>query len=186
MTDRKRIMLFGINDDEIALLMKNLSQCDFTYADVWTDIIALPADLVVANLKSINDDEISVIYDYYKQIEPSPEQIIITNSKNREEKIKSVRYVNNLFESERLTRTTILSALHDTLRDVDFSRRMVLTLKIMRSICNHPGITTKEISEMEEISERSVKRYIDTLRMSGAIIDYKERGWHCDMAVWDF
>ena len=186
MTERKRIMLFGLHDDAITLLVKCLPQCDFTYAEVWTDIIALQADLVVADFALLKEDEISVIYDYYKQIEPSPEQIIVTNSKNIEKKIKSIRYINNLFESERIARTTVLSALHDTMRDVDFSRRMVLTLNVMRNICNHPGITTKELSELEEISERSVKRYIDTLRMSGAIIDYKERGWHCDMAVWDY
>jgi hypothetical protein len=186
MTDRKRIMLFGLGDKEITLLVKCLPQCDFTYAEVWIDIIAIPADLVIADFSGLDDESIEVIYDFYKQIEPSPEQIFITNSKNKEVKIKSVRYVYNLFESEQNARTMVLGALHDTSRDVDFSRRLLLALDIMKMICSNPGISTKELAKAEELSERSIKRYIDVLRMAGADIEYKDRGWHCNMALWDY
>ena len=185
MEKRKRVMLFGLKDKEISMLIKSLPQCDFMYSEVWTDIIAVPSDLVIANFEELDEDSIDAIYCFYRDIEPSPEQIIITNVKNKQ-KIKSVRYVENLFESETTARTTVLSALHDTLRDVDFSRRIIITLDIMSKICMHPGITTKELAECEELSERSIKRYIDTLRMAGAIINYKDKGWHSEMAIWDY
>ena len=82
----------------------------------------------------------------------------------------------NLFESETTDRTTILSSLYDTLRDVDFLRRIVITLDIIRKICMHLVITMKKLAECEKLSERSVKRYMDILRMEGAIINYKDKG----------
>lgn len=186
MSDRKRIMLFGLKDEQITALVKCFSQCDFTYARDWRDIIAFASDLVIADFSELQTEEIAVIYDYYKQIEPAPEKMIITNANQYKENIKSVIYQEDLFESERSTRTKVLGTLHDTMRDVDFSRRLVMSLNIMRTICHHPGISTKELADLEEISQRSIKRYIESLRMAGAIINYQDKGWHCEFAVWDY
>ena len=100
------------------------------------------------------------------------------------------RQINRFLEiisdvEDNILKTTILRCLRDTAKDVDFSRRIMLSLKVMKCICNHPGISTKELALAVEISERSVKRYIDTLRMAGAMIEYVNKGWKCELALWD-
>ena len=184
--NRHLIMMFGLAANQIELIMRELPQCDYRYAECWQDIIALSADLIILNPSELSMEEIAVLTQYYKEIEPSTERLIITEPCKEMEKIKNVEYMEALFEESYRIRTLALRCLHETVKDVDYSRKLVLSLTIMRVICKHPGITTNEISKITELSPRSVNRYIDALRMAGADIEYREKGWHCKVALWDY
>ena len=72
--------------------------------------------------------------------------------------------------------------LKKTRRDVDYSRRIMLAIKILHLIRRNPGITSRKLSEMVEgVSIRSVKRYIRSLQAAGILIDYHDKGWVCEM-----
>lgn len=181
-----RILLYGLKADEMEQVMKVLSGCEFKYATDWQDIIAIPADLIIANLKDASDECKKTVAQYYKEIEPAEVRLILVEYISELEKIKSVEYIKEFLENEKIIRVTALKCLHESKRDVDFSERISRILMVMRDICKYPGISTKELSDRFEVSERSIKRYIDTLRMSGAEIEYKNRGWHCVLALWDY
>ena len=83
----------------------------------------------------------------------------------------------DLFDFPESIHIVLMKALKETKRDVDFSARIMLAIKIMKLIENNPGITTKQISERIECSDRSTKRYINSLRSAGLMIEYQNRGW---------
>lgn len=183
---RHVILVYGLNANQIGMMMRELSEHDYRYAKCWQDVIAIPADLVIVNPKKVSAEGLEVLAQFYKEIEPSPERLILSEPCEILEKISNVEYIENLFEEPYRIRTVALRCLHETVKDVDYSRKLVLGLTIMRFICKYPGITTKEISEITELSQRSVKRYIDALRTAGADIDFEGKGWHCKIALWDY
>lgn len=185
--ERKLVMAYNLTKDQIATLMKQCPQCDYRYVETWTDFIAIPSSLVIADMSDMNEEDKRAVFNFYKDIEPSPEHIIITNGidGNQDPKIRSVEVINDFWDDERRIRTVMLSILHDTARDVDFSRRLSLALNIQKMICKNPGISSKKMAKALELSERSIRRYIDTLRMAGALIEYRDKGWFCEWAVWD-
>lgn len=184
--DRHIILLYGLNVNQIGTMIREVPECDYRYAKCWQDVIAIPADLLIVNPMEVGEEGLEVLAQFYKEIEPSPEQLILSEPCDMLESIESVEYIENLFEEPYKVRTIVLRYLHKTVKDIDYSRRISLGLNIMRIICKYPKITTKEISEMTELSQRSVKRYIDTLRMAGADIEYDGKGWQCNIALWDY
>ena len=76
----------------------------------------------------------------------------------------------------------LMKNLKRTRRDVDYSRRIMLAIKILHLIMRNPGITTRKLTEkVEGVSSRSVKRYIRSLQAAGILIDYQDKGWVCQM-----
>ena len=187
MEDKKRkiIMMHGLSAEEMQKIMKASPESSYIYAEAWQDIMAIYANLIIANPDAINIEGKKAIAEFYKDIEPSPERLILTSKCNELNGIKGIEMYENLFMEENILKTTILRCLRENTNDVDFSRRLMLALKIMKYICNHPGITTKELADAIEISDRSVKRYIEALRVAGAIIVYENKGWKCKLALWD-
>lgn len=183
---RRVIMVYGLTASQIEIMMRELPECDFKCAECWQDVIALPADLVIVNPKEVSSEGVDTLAQFYREIEPSPERLVLTSPCERLEKIKNVEFIEDLFVEPYKIRGVTLRCLHETIKDVDYSRKLVLGLAIMRAICKYPGIKTKEISVMTELSQRSVKRYIEALRMAGADIDYVAKGWHCKIALWDY
>lgn len=182
---RNEIMMFGLSTEEMQKVMKVSPESIYIYAEDWQDIVAVSADMVIANPDAINEEGQEVIAEFYKEIEPSPESLILTNRCNELTGIKGIEIYENLFLEENILRTTILRCFRETANDVDFSRRIMISLKVMKYICNHPGISTKELALAVEVSERSIKRYIETLRMAGADIIFENKGWKCELALWD-
>lgn len=182
---KNKIMLYGLSADEMKKVMKASPESLYMYTETWQDIIAIYANLIIANPNMLSDEAQKAIAQYYKEIEPSPEKLLLTSQCKELEGIKSVEICGNMFKEDTILRTTILRCLHDTERDVDFSRRIMIALKIMRCICNHPGISTKELAQVIEMHERSIKRYIEALRTAGADIIYEKKGWKCNIALWD-
>lgn len=186
-TDRKLILAYNLTKEQIATLIKLSPQCDYRYVEVWSDFIAISSSLVIADMSDISAEDRATIFKFYKEIEPSPEHLIITGGidENSDPHIKSVDVISDFWDDESKIKTTLLKVLHDTAKDVDISTRLSRLLIVQKIICENPRITTKEIAANLEVSERSVKRYIDTLRMSGADIRYTANGWHSEIAVWD-
>lgn len=182
------ILLFGLNDNEIAIIAKaTFKESDFRYTDTWQDILALNADLIIVNPDALSEEAKGAIAEFYREIEPAETFIILTKECRYFEGVKRIVCKKNILEDRTVLKMTVLECLKTTNRDVDFSRRLMLCIRIMRYIYKHPGVTTAAMAEDDYIgvSERSVKRYIDTLKMSGALIEYKNRGWYCEVPIWD-
>lgn len=55
-----------------------------------------------------------------------------------------------------------------------------MLIKILFAIRNKPYITTKELADKIERTDRTVQRYIETLRCAGELIGYdrQKKGWY--------
>ncbi|RHO54862.1 HTH domain-containing protein [Ruminococcaceae bacterium AM07-15] len=72
----------------------------------------------------------------------------------------------------------------------NFSIIVANTLFVLSAIKKTPGISTRESAEKLEVSERSVQRYIETLRIAGEWIEYDTalKGWELSVGksvLWD-
>ena len=72
----------------------------------------------------------------------------------------------------------------------NFSIIVANTLFVLSAIKKTPGISTRELAEKLEVSERSVQRYIETLRIAGEWIEYDTalKGWKLSVGksvLWD-
>lgn len=72
----------------------------------------------------------------------------------------------------------------------NFSIIVANTLFVLSAIKKTPGISTRESAEKLEVSERSVQRYIETLRIAGEWIEYDTalKGWKLSVGksvLWD-
>lgn len=78
-----------------------------------------------------------------------------------------------IFDEDGQAEIILLKNLHETKKDYDFSRRLVDIIRLQRDIVMNAGITTKELV-LEETSERTIRRNIDTLNMAGALIEHRK------------
>ena len=72
----------------------------------------------------------------------------------------------------------------------NFSIIVANTLFVLSAIRKTLGISTKKLAEKLEVSERSVQRYIETLRIAGEWIEYDtaSKGWKLSIGksvLWD-
>jgi hypothetical protein len=185
MDERNKILLYGLSAEEMQKVMKVASENLYIYTETWQDIIAVYANLSIVNPNKLSEEAKLAIAQFYKEIEPAESRLVLTCECKEFNGIKNVEICKNMFQEEAIVKTTILRCLHENERDIDFSRRLMLALKIMKCICNHPGKSTKELAQALEISDRSVKRYIEALRTAGADIVYENKGWKCNIALWD-
>ena len=73
-----------------------------------------------------------------------------------------------------------MQAYQKTAKSDGYSEKLAMLIKILFAIRNKPYITTKELAEKIEKSDRTVQRYIETLRCAGEFIGYDRRknGWY--------
>jgi len=144
-----------------------------------TDIIALPALGVVVNPVVMPESDLEMILDYYKQIGWNSSELVIFTKKVDAPRTAKIMYLDDSdFTSGKLH--ALLSQTNaKKKRNAGYHARLALCLTVLKAIKNKPGISTKNIAEECEVSEKSILRYIETLRISGEWIDYdhKLHGW---------
>ena len=74
----------------------------------------------------------------------------------------------------------LLSAYRKQKKSENFSATLANAIMILSTIRRKPYITSSELAEKLEMSQRSVQRYIETLRVAGEWIEYDtvHKGWH--------
>ena len=73
----------------------------------------------------------------------------------------------------------LLAAYRRQKKNTTFSRTIANALVVLTQIRKHPGITTEKLSEILELSPRTIQRYIESLRIAGEWITYNpsKKGW---------
>ena len=66
----------------------------------------------------------------------------------------------------------LLNARRKQKKSVTFSNTVAMAIRILSEIHLHPGITTSQLAEKLEVSQRTVQRYVETLRVAGEWIEY--------------
>lgn len=182
-----KIILYGLKDTEIDTIRDSGLRAEYFIFDCYTDVIAHYAELTIVNPQALDAEEKACLEDFFKQIDPTDEKVIMTAEDDAFRGISFVETISDFFDYPKSIPVILMKNLKETKRDVDFSRRIMLAIKVLYLILQNPGITTRQITEkIEGISDRSVKRYIRSLQAAGMLIEYRNKGWVCDMDPREF
>lgn len=183
MLESRNVITYGLTQEENGWVLQALPNKGYRVldTDAPTDLIAVDCAASIIDASRLDADSIQMLWDYYGELggcfsetvlwlgTPLPPTALcryICCYESFEALQDRLRYV--LLEAHRKNRKTAA-----------FSTSLMYALQILTTIRNRPGVTTKQLSGRCEISERSVLRYIETLRCCGEGIEYdpKRKGW---------
>ena len=179
----KLIATFGLNEDENAYIEKNLPQkeCEIMDTDVVTDIVASSEFAVIVRADAMSQADMDLLYDYYGEVAPLSETVIFIGDVMIPAKLKNHIAVYKDFDTlKENLKYILLSAYRKQKKSENFSATLANAILILSTIRRQPYITSAELAEKLELSQRSVQRYIETLRVAGEWIEYDtaHKGWH--------
>ncbi len=165
---------YGLSERQLELIKANIptKKCAVMDTDCFTDIIATSEMAVVVDWDKLSDDDRGILVDFYSQVAPSAETLILFGNVDIPEELKKYVSVYPSFESlSDNIKYILLSAYRRSKKSESFSSTLANSIMILNLIRKKPFVTTKEIAENLELSERTVQRYIETLRVAGAWIE---------------
>ena len=180
------IFIYGLTDEEKDVLEKALPGKEVEITDITGEAVCLVEKVdfaVIINPYNITDDELEFFESFYEDADGCTESIIFTQKKegvlNKFKAVRTVEY-EDLFDMEKNLKYELLQALQKTSKSENYSEKLSMLIKILFAIRNKPYITTKELAEKIEKSDRTVQRYIETLRCAGEFIGYdrQKKGWY--------
>lgn len=180
------IFIYGLSDEEKEVLEKALPGKEVEITDITGEAICLVEKVdfaVIINPYNISDDELEFFESFYEDADGCTESIIFTQTKagvlNKFKAVRAVEY-KDLFDMEKNLKYELLQAFQKTSKSERYSEKLAMLIKILFAIRNKPYITTKELAEKIEKSDRTVQRYIETLRCAGEFIGYDrgKNGWY--------
>ncbi len=186
MIETKNIFTYGLTEKEENILKKSLPKKDVDVTDITdaaTDIVSRSNFALIINLENISDDELQVFVDFYSDADDSTETIVFTSGEewvlDKFKKVKIIVY-KDLFEMEQKLKYDLLKAYQRTAKSNGYSDKLAMLIKILFAIRNKPYITTRELADKIERTDRTVQRYIETLRCAGEFIGYdrQKKGWY--------
>ena len=186
MIETKNIFTYGLTEKEESVLKKSLPKKEIDITDITdaaTDIICRSNFALIINLDNISSDDLLFFEEYYSDADDSTETIIFTSGKefvsDRFKKVKTIVY-KDLFEMEQKLKYNLMKAYQRSAKSNGYSDKLAMLIKILFAIRNKPYITTKELADMIERTDRTVQRYIETLRCAGEFIGYdrQKKGWY--------
>lgn len=151
-----------------------------TSTDCFTDIIACKSYAILINMSAVSDDDLDMLWDYYLEVGLTSESVVLGGNINVPKQLKNkMQIYQNFEELQDNLKYVILSAYRNNKKSESFSSTLANAIMILSQIRLYPGITTAQLAKKLEISQRSVQRYIETLRVVGEWIEYDRnlKGW---------
>lgn len=182
MLQTRLIMTVGLTDEEIDIIKKNVPQkeCEVINTDDIRDILAMHEFVVIVKTDVMETDEVDILLDFYSEIVPFGETVIFIGKVQVPEKLSKYIVVYEDFdELKDKIKYVLLTAYRKQKKTENFSVTLANAIMILSMIRKHPYITSAELAERLELSQRSIQRYIETLRVAGEWIEYstEKRGW---------
>ncbi len=181
------VVVYGLSEEQIKEVEDaiTIKDCEVYSAESFTDTIALPLMASITIWNVLSEEDKAFFVEYYSDVIPFAETVILIGDVDIPQEIKKRISIYSTYEEFRpKMKYELLNAHGKIKKDTDYSKTLMFSLKILKSIRNKPYITTRELAEDLELSERSIQRYIETLRVAGEAIEYdvKRKGWklQCD------
>jgi len=173
---------FGLSDEQIATVEANLpvKTCEIMDTDCFSDIVATSEMAVIVIWEKLSSDERDLLIGFYSEIAPFSETMVLIGNVDVPDELKKYVSIYKSFdEFSTNMRYVLLGAYRKSKKNENFSSILADTIFILSQIRKKPFITTKELAEKLEKSERTIQRYIETLRVSGEGIEYdmSHKGW---------
>ena len=178
----KLIIVYGLSDEQINEVKSNAPTKDSEVfcAECFTDIIAFPQMASVIIWSILTDDDKELLVDYYSDVAPLAETVILIGDVDIPGELKKHMLIYTTFEEfASKMKYVFLGAYKRIKKNSNFSSTLANAIMILSEIRKKPYVTTRELAEKLELSDRSIQRYIDTLRIAGEWIEYDltHKGW---------
>lgn len=176
------VMIYGFSETEEALVASAApnKETRVTNTACFTDLLALPAYAQIVNVSATASEDLETLFEYYTEVGSFSETVILVGNANIPDSLKKKFHQFADFDAlMQNLKFLLLSASRRTKRNESFSNTLSNAIVILSEIRKHPGTTTAQLAEKLEISQRSVQRYIETLRVAGEWIEYDTslKGW---------
>jgi len=182
MRENTFIGTYGLSESQIELIKENIptKKCEVMNTDCFTDIIATSEMAVIVAWDKLYDEDRGILVEFYSEIAPFSETLILIGDVDIPTDLK--KHVSVYDSFDRFTENikyVLLSAYRRSKKNENFSSTLANSIMLLSLIRKKPYVTTKELAEKLELSERTVQRYIETLRIAGEWIEYdvSHRGW---------
>lgn len=148
-------------------------------AEDGTDVLVNEKIAVLVRMDAVPEDQWQMLNAFYEDVASFSEAVIFVGDVHGKKIYNRITVYAGVEELLRNFKYILLAAQKRRKNAESFSRSVSYALRILKEITENPGISSRELSERLEISQRSVTRYIETLNMSGESIVYsrKENGW---------
>lgn len=183
MIGEHRIITYGLTDKENSSILKNIPASDYKVmnTECTADIIAFSASAVLINAAKLSNNDYNMIIDYYTEINGCTyETVILIGTPVPQGALKKQFKCYESFDMiEDNLKYILLSAHSKSQKAASFSKKLADGIKILSLIRNRPGITTRELAETMELSQRTIQRYITSLQAANEWIEYNraKKGW---------
>ncbi|EOH1396605.1 HTH domain-containing protein [Clostridium sp. J1101437_171009_A5] len=186
------ILTYGLTAEETNQLQKNIPLNYSAFVtECFTDIIATPVSGIVVRIGKLSVNERDMLLDFFREIGDFSEVVILIGEISLPVNLRHKIKVFSCFElMKQQIRFIFMDAQRKQKKHQNFSVVVANTLFVLSAIRKTPGISTKKLAEKLEVSERSVQRYIETLRIAGEWIEYDaaSKGWKLSVGksvLWD-
>lgn len=173
------IIVYGLNEKERGIIEGCGLKCEVIGTNIYQDVIAQYANLTIINPFALEETEKASLLEFYQEIDPVDEKVILTSLDEGFSNLSFVEMIPDLFDDPERVSVVLMKYMKETKRDIDFSRRIMLAIKILHLISQNPGISSKELADNTEISVRSVRRYIRSIQAAGILLEFRNKGWYC-------
>lgn len=173
---------FGLSDEQIATVESNIpvKNCEIMNTDCFSDIVATSEMAIIVIWEKLSSDERNLLIGFYSEIAPFSETLALIGDVDIPDELKKHVSIYKSFDEFSINmKYVLLGAYRKSKKNEKFSATLANTILILSQIRKKPFITTKELAEKLELSERTIQRYIETLRVAGEWIEYdmSHKGW---------
>lgn len=151
-----------------------------TSTECFTDIIACNSYAIFINTMMASADDLEMLWEFYLEVGPASETVVLVGHTEIPRQLKGrIKVFSSFEELQSELKYVLLSAYRNSRKNETFSATLANAIMILSHIRLYPGTTTEQLAKRLEISNRSVQRYIETLRVAGEWIEYDRtlRGW---------
>lgn len=183
------VLTFGLSKEQNRLVETALPSKTYELfrANSATDLIAIPASVLVINADVLNVDDRNMIFDFYTEIDNCTDETLfwIGSSEQPTDLRRNFKCYENFDEFAVNMKYHLLTAFRKSREARAFSNKLGDSIKILSLIRSCPGIKTREIAEQIELSIRTVQRRINTLQSAGEWIEYDsvKKGWQLQNGI---
>ena len=182
MNNKMIVGTFGLSDEQLSTVKTNLpvKNCEIMDTDCFSDIVAISEMAIIVIWEKLSDDDRDLLIDFYSEIAPFSETLILIGNVDIPENLKNHVSIYDSFDDFSVNmKYVLLGAYRKSKKNENFSSTLANTIVILSEIRKRPYVTTRTLAEKLELSERTIQRYIETLRVAGEWIEYDTtyKGW---------
>lgn len=183
MRGEHRIITFGLTDEQNEIVKANVPARNYEVFDTNepTDVVAIGSVAVIIQASAMDEKTIEFLFDFHSEVGNNAYETVVwlgepTPPREVRKHFKCYASFSDIKDN---LKYILLTAHRRTKKAAEYSEKFYYGIKLIAAIRRRPGIKTKELAELLEISPRSIQRYITALQVAGEFIEYDSslKGW---------